>query len=119
LSIFSYFAVAIVFYLHLIKTKREHAFFDVIYVFLEKNVLKFEILLLGETKIMKDSRIITEKILSLLIDREGFNEWWDEIYYEDQLDIKKEITETLEGEREHQNVSDQRFYTINKKIISF
>jgi hypothetical protein len=87
--------------------------------FLEKNVLKFEILLLGETEIMKDSRIITEKILSLLIDREGFDEWWNEIDFEDQEDIKKEITEIIEGGRVHQNNSEQRFYTINKKIISF
>jgi hypothetical protein len=68
---------------------------------------------------MKDSKKITEKILSLLIDREGFEEWWDEIDYEDQVDIKNEIIETIEAERVHLNVSDERFYTINKKILAF
>jgi hypothetical protein len=66
---------------------------------LEKNDLKSEILILGETEIMEDSRIITEKILSLLIDREGFDEWWDGFYDEDQEDIKKEITEIIEKGR--------------------
>jgi hypothetical protein len=66
---------------------------------LEKNDLKSQILILGETEIMEDSRIITEKILSLLSDREGFDEWWDEFYDEDQEDIKKEITEIIENER--------------------
>jgi hypothetical protein len=49
------------------------------------------------TERTKETVDVSEKIISLLNNRKGFNHWWDSIYEEDKKEILQEIKYEIYG----------------------